>query len=50
MSTWEKFCVHCGEEKEDVEYAINPYIYDKTGEEFYEYYCLDCLEDMRGDI
>ncbi len=43
-------CVKCGQAGEDVERTRDPYLYDMTGEEVYADYCLDCLEDMRGNI
>jgi len=45
-----KLCEKCNEKKEDVEWTLNPYLYDMKGIKEYGNYCLDCLSDMRGDI
>lgn len=43
-------CEHCGLDKEDTELRINPYQHDMNDNEEEEAICLDCYQDLLGDI
>ena len=43
-------CEHCGEQRDDVKFLINPYIEDINGKEVLEWICMDCYNDLRDSI
>lgn len=43
-------CEYCGEEKNDVEYVVNPYIEDVCNEDLKEWICDECYDKLVEDI
>jgi hypothetical protein len=43
-------CDHCGKEKDDVEYCVDPYEFEINEELVERYLCEDCYDSLTEDI